>query len=700
MGIKDRKIPWYVYVLGAWVAIAIMAAISAFCTHQPVRSVMTFSFYQIFAILIPGLGYAKVLGGDRNNGGLATIFIAYALGYCNNIVLYYLLFMIGGMESNSLGYFLLLTVQCILSISLLVKDKTVFEEENSSWRIPLVLIVVVFLLELFAYAGYNLLPPYTDGTDVWRDLLFWIGNTVSLKLGYPPVEFRTLRENFSYHFFSSMQLASESIVTGIPVAELSVYFSYIQAIIILIGGLYCLLIKFSNKKLTITLFSLMLLFTSGYEGITRVSYVSHMYFSQYAFDYGMGFTFFLLYALIELFDNPFEWKRYSLACFLFAALMGIKATFACIALVGIGCICFFFLLRREWKKSVVFGVSILCIFAFLYLNVCNISGYSGISGISKEVKVQEGVRLSGQPQSKEVVKVNEQLNPKANVEVGNEKQVELVGINIGGVIHISKSHWEVCENLAAIREKIFLYDFIPAFVLEIIFFVLFVTICNPCLYILIYLIVLYKIIRREKFDYWDISCFAMMLVGMLIGLYIQMYGKSNVYFAMATYPIALMFVAKNIHVRLYSKNYTWSVIAGCLILFGFNLFFNHAAYEPIMTYCELGREKYYYSINNKSEIEEAQEGISTSEYEALLFVREEIEPNEIIVCVNERTGHTGFEGIITEHKVVNCMPDNVKGMLEKWESDYLVVSCNALKKIGIEGKKIFENDEWSVVKIF
>ena len=694
---EGRTLPWYVYVFFAWIAITIMGGIGAFYANQSVVSVMAFSFYQIFAILIPGLGYAKLFGKVKNDSGLVTIFIAYVLGYCSNIVMYYLLFWTGGMESNAIGYFLLITVQCVLSVFLLVKDKIVLKEENNNWFIPVVLIAGIFVLELFAYAGYNLLPPYTDGTNVFRDTLYWIGNAASLKMGYPPIEFRVLREDYTYHFFTSMQIAVESIVTGIPVVELSIYFSYIQAIIILVGGLYCLLTKITDRKLTIILFSVMLLFTSGYGGITRVSYVSHLYFNQYGFDYGMGVMLFLLCAMIELFESSLTWKNYFYTCIIFAALMGIKSTFACIGIVGIGCSCFYFLLKKEWKKAFVFGLSILFIFIFLYLNVCNISGYSGVDGISisKEVTVREETRLSGQPQANEATQIKEDR--------GADKQVNISEINIGGVIHISKFHWDVCENLAAIRETIFSFDIVPAFILEFVFFGLFVTICNPCLYILVYLTFFFKIVKREKIDYWDISCIGMMLVGMLIGLYIHMGGKSNVYFAMATYPPALLFVARNIGMQINNRNRIWLIISGCLFVFGFNLFLNHAANGPIKNYFDIGKERYTNVSDNVMLIEESQEGISTAEYEALLFVREEIENDETVVCINERTYDRNFAGVISEHKVVNCKPSNDKAMLEdvmtKWNANYLVIPYDVLVKIGFEGNEVFRNSNWCVVEV-
>lgn len=730
MQIVNRKIPWYVYIAGVWLVITIMSAISAFYTKQSLMQMIAFSAYQLFAILIPGLGYTRILIKDKNISGIGTIFIAYALGYCSNIAMYYLLFFMGGMETKAGAYVLLISIQCVFSIYLLVKDKTCFSEENYNWLIPLVFVLGLYVLELFAYSGYNLLPPYTDGNNVWGDMRYWIGNTVSLKLGFPPFEFRLLRENYSYHFFSSMQLAVESIVTGIPAAELSIYFSYIQAIIILVGGLYCLLIKYIDNKISMIILFGMLLFTSGYEGITRVSYVSHLYLSQYGFDYGMGYILFLLYAMIELFATPFSWRNYSITCIFFAVLMGIKATYACIGIVGIGCICLHFLVKKEWKKSFITGFGILFIFGFLYINVCSISGYSGndkisietelssksekndktqVSGKSKEYELvrtinKTGEQVSSRGKARELVNVIN-ISSKQDEMEGDEKNspIKVKGLNIRGVIHISKFHWDVCENLRGIRETIFAYDMFPTWILEVFFFVLFVVICNPCLFILNFFIGVAKMLKREKFDYWDISCLVMILVGMLITLYIHMYGKSNVYFAMATYPIALLFIAKNIGRKLYNRKGVWMAVSLCLLVFGMELFLNHAAYKSIMSYFDYGKEQLESISDSVNLIEESENGVTTMEYEALLYVRENVESDETILCINNRDGDFNLAGILSEHKVVNWNPDSeeagtIEEVMRKWNTNFLVVPKHALSAIEEEGIKVFQNNQWYVIE--
>lgn len=54
-----------------------------------------FSGYQIFTILLLGLLYTILLKQDCNRNGVSILFIAYAIGYISNIILYYLLYIVG-----------------------------------------------------------------------------------------------------------------------------------------------------------------------------------------------------------------------------------------------------------------------------------------------------------------------------------------------------------------------------------------------------------------------------------------------------------------------------------------------------------------------------------------------------------------------------------------------------------------------------
>lgn len=280
MKIKGKTHSWMYYVIVSGIFLLGLSFICAKFSKSSLNEASIFVAYQIFAILIPGLAYTGLLKQDEDKGGMVCLLIAYALGYSSNIAMYYIMVLLGGKESNTLAYFLALGIQCVFAIIYLVKKKVEYKEENSNWLIALLFITVMFAIELFTYSGYNMLPPYTDGSNIWKDIRYWIGNTVSLKINYPPADFRSLRLNYGYHFFSSIQLAVESIVTGIPVATLSINFSFIQAIIIVVGGIYCLAEKYVKKSSTLSLLFFLLLFTSGYEGITRVSYVSHMYISS------------------------------------------------------------------------------------------------------------------------------------------------------------------------------------------------------------------------------------------------------------------------------------------------------------------------------------------------------------------------------------------------------------------------------------
>ena len=710
MNKKEKLISWIIYTLIFGIVIFIMAFVSSIYSRQPFWVPCVFTGYQIVAVLIPGMAYTRLLGQGEGRGGVTNLFIAYALGYGSNIAWYYILFFLGGMESSRAGYFVCLTLQCIVSILYLYRKRVQFSENNSNWIIALGFMGILFIVELFAYGGYNMLPPYTDGAGIWKDLLYWIGNTVSLKIGYPPVEFRNLNPDYSYHYFSSIQLAAESITTGIPVAELSIYFSYIQALILVIGGIYCITERYIQKKTVLILFFFLCFFTSGYEGMTRVNYVSHLYLSQYGFDYGLGLMLFLLDATVDFWEKDFSYHNYLYISILFAVLMGTKSPFACIGIVGIGLLCVYFLIKRNWKKAFIQGITILAIFFLIYFKVCNIEGYSG--NIYNVIPILELGKDEETAEPAIEMEVNEpdgivSITENSYVEEGAVpiEEVEIIEPVENDTDQTMVYYWDEAENLKIYRDLILKNEAIPKFILEFFFWIFFAALCHPCLCILVFCGSLYKVFVKKTFNVLDVSCLIMMVTGISIALYIYMGGKSNTYFALATYPVAWLFLARSIpeteDLPRWGK-YGATVILLLLLLYGRRLFLYHSGYHSIEDYWRTGKNNYRYS---NFEIMDSEYGLTGTEYEVLKYAREEINKDETLISVNERENDRNLAGIFSEHKVLNmnlqAVSDNENILYEKINEmgiQYLVIPVEAMDIVDSIDKVLFENGEWKVIK--
>lgn len=676
---KIREYSYIYYIVATTAFFLILSSVCAFFSQRTFGEACGFSAYQVCCMLVPGLACAHLLKVDENKSGLESLFLGYLLGYCNNILVYYLLYFIGGLESNRIAYLISLGIQFILSVIYLSRKKIKYHENNSNWIIAIIAFLVVFLVELFTYSGVQMLPPLSDGGNVWGDVKYWLGNTISLKIGYPPIDFRTLREGHGYHFFSSMQLAMQSTVTGIPAAELSICFSFIQPIALLVGGIYCLNERYIKKPVYSCITYFLLLFTSGYEGITRVSYVSHMYISQYGFDYGMGIMLFLLVALVDFAEGEFDWRQYCYINLLFLCLLGTKAPFACIAIVGIGLCCFYHLVKGKWKKAIIQGVTALLIFFLIYNNVCSIEGYSGVQTPNVSESASEA-------------------------ETSLATSVEAVST----VVHVTSRHWDACENLQALRERVFQNTVIPTILLEIFFFALFVYLCNPCLLVLAFGMVLVSSIKNRRVKWLDMICIAMIAVGMLIALYIHMNGKSNVYFAMATYPVALLLFCRNVNLENGKTKKVQGIIIACMLIYGFNLFLNHAAYKPIKEYWLKGKE--FFEIAQEATVYTAGDlnphGVTKSEYEALCYIKNYADRNDSSLSFNTRREACDLTGICAEHKFLNMNIDDFKQstidleqQIDQFDIKYLLYQICEEDVIDISGEVVFENEEWRVVRI-
>lgn len=648
---ENKSWPWVFYIIAASGILLLLSCICAIGARRSLGEAGIFTAYQMFAIFIPGLAYTSLLEQDKDRGGATSLFIAYALGYSSNIAWYYLLVLLGRMQSNPIAYVVVLGIQGIFSVWYLVKEKKQYGEEGRTWMVALFFVFAVFFVELFTYSGCGMLPPYTNGEGIWNDVRYWMGNTVALKIEYPPVNFRTLKANYNYHFFSSMQLAMESIVTGIPVAELSIDYSFIQAIILIVGGGYCLLGKYVHRCSVLAAYYFLLLFATGYEDITRVTYVSHIYMSQYGFDYGIGFMLYLMLALSDFYEKKFSWRDYCFALVLFVVLMGTKSTFACIGLVGIGWSLLQILLKGNWKRACICGIIILGIFALMYMNVLNVRNYSGAA--------------------------------------------------FSDVILWREHHWDYVENLNHIRQEIFSVRYIPDFILEVLFWVVFAFLCSPCFMLLILLAITVKLMGHQKLDGLDMGCIMMLLAGVSVTLYIYIYGKSNVYFVMAAYPVALLFICRSLRTCKREKLVTIAMI--CIAAFGLNLFLNHAGYEPIIGYWINGVRNFAYASNDGQE--ENKYGVSQQEYEALCYACG-IDRGEILLSINYRGDD--MAGIFCEHKVLNIYLENdlidraaLDEGVEGYDIKYIIMPVKLLEDINGDGTGtiLFENEEWCVLQI-
>lgn len=639
---------WLIYVAIFAGVVETMAIISGVLSQRPVYESVIFTGYQIIAILIPGLAYVELLNVKLCTTGTARVLLAYAVGYGSNIAIYYVLFGFGKNQNSQIAIWGCLILQFFISIVILIKKKVEYIEiRDHFWLVP-IFIGIMFAIELFTYCGNNMMPPYTDGGNVVRDLVYWLGNSVALKQDYPPVDFRTLRQDYGYHFFSSIQIAMASLATKLDVLTYSICYSYIQAIIVMVGGFYCALEKQISKKRNMLFLFVLFFLLSGYEDITRTNWSVLILVCQFGFDYGLGFMLFVLLVANEFFINDFTCSNFILLNYMFAVLMGVKSPFACIALIGIGVGCFYEL-KKSWKKAIGEGIVILFIFGCMYFFIVNIKSCSG-----EEVT---------------------------------------------DTILFTMKFWEENVKLGEMRNIIMSIPFIPDILKELLFFWGYIFLSHPCLILCGVICIFAEYKRKCKIDWTDGAFIVMFLSGMGIGVYLYMKGDSQLYFTCATYPVLLFWMSRTFEsVKLLNASKLFKTL---LITWGGYLTFAHPAWNPMIGYASVGR----YNFINAQQGKWVGDGhVSQSEYEILEYVKNNIPKDASILFINEREPSADvylIAGVIAEHKLhtENRIDIPLRGDLEKYLYDNYDFCIMRDDLLDTNDDIVFKNRDWAIIKI-
>ncbi|MEG1875960.1 MAG: hypothetical protein RR146_00135 [Lachnospiraceae bacterium] len=578
-----------------------------------------FILFQIFVILFPGvvivLAFRMPVRTD-----IELVILGYAAGYCSNILLYYILVPFGFKQILPIASIII----AIFSTWYLMvghRDISSLSQDRRGRNICMIFIGLLFILELFTYCGANLMVPLANENVYYNDLLYWIGNTISLMKSYPPTDFRDYLATYNYHYFSSMQLAVISMVTSIKPMTLSLCYAFIQPIMLLVLGSYCMLRRCSKQYWLVILGMLGVLLTTGWEEKSLVTYTAHLYLGQFGMDVGVGFLFvFLLFMIIIYEDKTFHINIAILMTIVFAVMVGVKAPMAVIALAGMGMLCILLLCQKDWKRAFYYGIPILAMFLIVYFFVCNVQGYSRTS----------------------------------------LTQLVTSAIKSGGNFNVEQTSGHE-------------HSIIIKFLRDILLTGYYALISNPFCYVMLLLTLILK--RFKRWDAIDVSCLVMCAVGIVISLKFGLYGYSQMYFMMASYPSAALFIVKNLS-PVIEEHTKWKTIT---IAISMGFLFLIGNYNMQQGYDEVGLSNYLrkgilnYSNSDHIKVEADKAYCNRSMYEAYQYIMENTETDNVIATNNQSM----ITGAMTERYVVN---QGIQEMFDTENYDMLA----SLKSSGID----------------
>lgn len=320
---------------------------------------------QILVVFLPGYALMLLL---RFKGTLFEgMAFSYAAGYGINIVEYFFVY---GLNIQKYAFlFVIFTV--IICFFIFFKQKNqneivIEKKETLVWGI----FFIYLFINMISYSGNALSPTVGQGMiELSRDMQFWSSNTAALKLEFQPSALYFADSTLYYHYFSNMQLAYLSRVSGIDVFTLSFSLYPLVKCIILVGGVSYLLNIYNLKKGKFLLL-LSFFFMTGYENIAVVTYVWHMIQGPFGFDIGFAFGIWFVAMFIQQWKKGEFCGRLFIPCILFwGVTTGAKGPIAVILILLPAIICLIWLLNRNNKGAFGYGIPILGIFLWISIMI-------------------------------------------------------------------------------------------------------------------------------------------------------------------------------------------------------------------------------------------------------------------------------------------------------------------------------------------
>lgn len=325
-----------------------------------VQYVMT----QSFVVMIPGMVCVKYLFDKIEKSVVHWIFLSYAFGYITNIVQY---LVIWGLHLQQYAAVIVMVASLIFIILWFYKPIDVEFEHIRQDDFLLVFIFVIYeMINIICYSGNNI-SPYIGigGIDMARDIQFWCSNAVALKNSFLPQSAYFFGTTFFYHYFSSMHIAFISQISGISVFDIACTLFSFGKCILLIGSLNYLVdrYKFGNEKY---IFYLSILFMTGWEDKSIVTYGWHLNYNPFGFDIGFSFGLLFLALMLDVWDDKsFDVRKFVSIILVWLVLSGTKGPIAVLMILIPGFVCIKWLCQKRFQMAYTYGIAILGIFTLV-----------------------------------------------------------------------------------------------------------------------------------------------------------------------------------------------------------------------------------------------------------------------------------------------------------------------------------------------
>ena len=321
-------------------------------------ALIVFFFSQIFIVFLPGI--VTVFFVLNRASYAEAISLGYAIGYGINVIEYFIIYTLH-IEKWSLWILIIIAAALLAILSKTHKVSYEFEKRDDTFTI---ILGIYLLINVIAYSG-NAISPWNglQGlTEIPRDVQYWCSNAVSLKNGFPPNAAFFNNSTLYYHYFSSLHIGFLSRATGIDVYSLAFTLYPFGKCILYVGAINYLLNQFKIKKLK-TFLMCIILFMSGKETISIVTYAWHSIENPFGCDLGLAFGIWYVGTFIILLrQEKFEPRFLMINLLMWFLCCGVKAPIASVLIFIPFFYCCFWLLKHKYVKAIGYGGAVISLF--------------------------------------------------------------------------------------------------------------------------------------------------------------------------------------------------------------------------------------------------------------------------------------------------------------------------------------------------
>lgn len=322
-------------------------------------NIVKFILMNVISVFLPG--FAILILSKIRCSKVSAFFLSYILGYAFVVLVYFLAEIVDRKISfGVISYFF-----SMVSVTIMVINRKKIRElaldENDICDLWGAIFFLIFLFfSIFAYAAPNAGTDVIDVFKTHRDMQYWVNNSVALKLSWPADNLFFLGDRLNYHYFSNIPIAFLSEVYTIDVFSMSFQFYAFTKAAVMVGSVNFLLKNVNADGFVSFVGYIVILFTTGIEYLSVVTYVHHILLSPFGFDIGFAYgIFFVSLILVQWKKDNLDIRLLLCNILVWCMCIGSKAPVASVLLLLAGMICFFWLIHKKWGLAFTYGFLIL-----------------------------------------------------------------------------------------------------------------------------------------------------------------------------------------------------------------------------------------------------------------------------------------------------------------------------------------------------